>query len=142
VNFQVCVDANLIFAIIFDEPRKAIVQRRMLDWESNGVQLIAPTLFAYEVTSVIRNRVHRGLATPAVGLLWLNEVFSLKVQLHYDLELHMRAWQLAEQLGLPAAYDAHYLALAQMRGCDLWTADQRLYNSAKSQFPAIHFVGE
>jgi len=30
-----------------------------------------------------------------------------------------------------AAYDSFYLSLAEALGCHMWTADRRLYNSAR-----------
>lgn len=35
------------------------------------------------------------------------------------------AWALARRWNLPAAYDAAYLALAEVTGGELWTADRR-----------------
>jgi predicted nucleic acid-binding protein len=31
----------------------------------------------------------------------------------------------------PAIYDSYYLALAEQRGCDLWTADTKFFNAVK-----------
>ena len=44
--------------------------------------------------------------------------------------LHRRAMELAAQLRQDAAYDAYYLALAELLDCELWTADQRFYRAA------------
>jgi len=52
------------------------------------------------------------------------------------------AWQLAKQFDRPGAYDAAYLALAQLRGCELWTADERLYNAVSRELPWVKWVGE
>jgi predicted nucleic acid-binding protein len=37
-----------------------------------------------------------------------------------------------------AAYDSYYLALAESRACELWTADRRLFNAAN--VPWVHLV--
>ena len=41
-----------------------------------------------------------------------------------------------------ATYDSHYLALAEHLDCRFWTADERLYNAAKDQFPRIRWLGD
>jgi predicted nucleic acid-binding protein len=43
---------------------------------------------------------------------------------------------------MPAVYDTHYLALADILGCDLWTADERFFNSVKEQQPRVKWLGE
>jgi predicted nucleic acid-binding protein len=42
-----------------------------------------------------------------------------------------RAWALAVELDSPTTYDAVYLAAAELRRCELWTADERLANAAR-----------
>jgi len=54
----------------------------------------------------------------------------------------MRAFELAARFRRPAAYDAHYLALADYLECPLWTADQRLYNAVRADFPRIRWLGD
>ncbi len=51
---------------------------------------------------------------------------ALPISTDTDKELHRQAFDLAEQLHLPAAYDAHYLALAKSQDAEFWTLDQRL----------------
>ena len=40
--------------------------------------------------------------------------------------------ELAWELHQPAAYDAHYLALAEILDCEMWTADDRFFRAASS----------
>jgi len=54
--------------------------------------------------------------------------------------LHRRALQLAEALSLPAAYDAHYLALAERVGAEFWTTDRRLANKVREALPWVHLL--
>ena len=42
-----------------------------------------------------------------------------------------RAWSLAEELRLPYIYGTTCLALAELRGCEFWTADRRLVNACE-----------
>lgn len=56
--------------------------------------------------------------------------------------LHGRALELASELGQGAAYDAHYLALAEALDCELWTADERFRRAASPGFPFVHALSE
>jgi predicted nucleic acid-binding protein len=47
-----------------------------------------------------------------------------------------------ERFALPSAYDdAHYLALAESRQCECWTADERLWDTVKNGLSWVHWVG-
>ncbi len=48
----------------------------------------------------------------------------------------------ADALGLPATYDAHYLALAEHLGCELWTDDQRLLRQVATSLPFVRWIGD
>lgn len=63
------------------------------------------------------------------------------VQLYFDNELLKRAYDLAEQLNRPAAYDAQYLALAERLGCDFWTADEKLFNAVGASLTWVRWLG-
>jgi predicted nucleic acid-binding protein len=54
----------------------------------------------------------------------------------------MRALMLADTLGLSAAYDMHYLALAEAIGCELWTADAKFHRQAQPHFANVHLLDE
>ena len=49
---------------------------------------------------------------------------------------------LADALDLPATYDAHYLALAEHLGCELWTDDQRLIRHVATSLPFVRWIGD
>jgi len=49
---------------------------------------------------------------------------------------------LATHFNRPTAYDAHYLALAEMLGCEFWTADRRLYNAVKEELPWVKWLSD
>ena len=53
-----------------------------------------------------------------------------------------RALELAYRFGLPATYDANFLALAEREECELWTADMRLWNSVKGKLLWVHSLSD
>jgi len=57
-------------------------------------------------------------------------------------DLHVRASEMARRLNHPAAYDAHYLALAEMYTCPFWTADERLFNAVHEALNWVHWLGD
>lgn len=56
-------------------------------------------------------------------------------------DLHERAWNLAAEPNRPTAYDAPYLALAEILVCEFWTADKRLYQAVQSRLPWVCWLG-
>jgi len=52
-----------------------------------------------------------------------------------------RAWEIAAEFGASTVYDATYLALAELRGCEFWTADQRLFNQVKDKLSFVKYLG-
>jgi predicted nucleic acid-binding protein len=58
------------------------------------------------------------------------------------LELDYLALRWAARLGHTVAYDAHYLALAELLGCDFWTADRPLAAAARVQVPWVHTIDQ
>ena len=111
-------------------------------WAHQGVQLVAPYLIPVEVAnSLFRKVAHRELSSDTATLL-LDRLIDIGVGLREPRGLHIRAMDLAAQLRQPAVYDSHYLALAQILDCDLWTADERFFRAAAGQFPSLHWIGE
>jgi predicted nucleic acid-binding protein len=54
--------------------------------------------------------------------------------IHPDLTLIQRALAWSQRLQRASTYDSFNLALAEDRGCDLWTADSPLSNAARQQW--------
>jgi predicted nucleic acid-binding protein len=44
------------------------------------------------------------------------------------------------RFSLPAAYDAHYLALAAQLGGEFWTADAKLAGVVQAELPWVRLV--
>jgi len=137
----VCVDANLILKLVLNEPDSHVARALWQSWEGEPISLIAPPLWLYEVTSVIRNRVHRNKLAPEHEQAIIATLHQLPIELLNPAGLHWRAWELARQFNRPAAYDSHYLALAELHDCPFWTADQRLYNTVRSELSWVQWLG-
>jgi predicted nucleic acid-binding protein len=137
----ICIDASLALKLVLAEPDSPAARCLWAEWEEQEVDVVSPSLWAYEVTSVIRNKVHRGKITSDEGERAFATIHKLGVRLIVPPDLHERAWEIAKRLNRPAAYDAHYLTLAQTLDCEFWTADERLYNAVKDQLPWVRWLG-
>ncbi len=137
MNSQVCVDASLALKLVLVEPDSTVAHQLWEAWTSAKVEVVAPPLFAFEGTSVICSKTYRGLVPPEEAELMFKALHLLGVRLLYPDGLHQRAWELARRFNRPQAYDSHYLALAEMLGLELWTADERLYNAVKDALPWV-----
>jgi predicted nucleic acid-binding protein len=114
----VVVDASALAALLFGEPEAEEVVARLGERD-----LLAPTLLPYEVGSV--------------GLKKLNRYRSQRAAIRQGMELFTRLGvrqievpvvavvELAELKGL-TVYDAAYLWLARVLGCELVTLDRAL----------------
>jgi predicted nucleic acid-binding protein len=72
----------------------------------------------------------------------LQAALAMPLQLHGDPALHLSALAMAERFALPAAYDAHYLALAERLGAEFWTGDGRLARTVRPALSWVHLAGE
>jgi predicted nucleic acid-binding protein len=135
----VCVDANLVIRLVAD-PTDRAVQRLWVQWESEHKRLAAPTLLYYEVANVLYRYQKLGYLSASSVQLALKAALALPLELYGEPDLHWRALALAEQFSLPAAYDAHYLALAELLEGEFWTADGRLARKVQRGLPWVHLV--
>lgn len=142
MSSQVCIDANLALKLVLVEKDSSKAQYLWDTWVDADVEIVAPPLLAFEGTSVIRNKMYRGLAPPNEAELMFKTFHLLGVRLLYPYGLHQKAWELSQQFNRPQAYDSHYLALAEILGLELWTADERLYNAVKHELSWVKWLGD
>ena len=69
-------------------------------------------------------------------------LLSSGIELREIPQIHVRALELAGELGQGAVYDSHYMALAESLGCDLWTADERFFRAATRESFAVNWIGD
>jgi predicted nucleic acid-binding protein len=138
----VVIDASL--AVMWAIPENYSVQALRLaeTWGEEETRLLAPCLLLTEVTNALFKRIVRKEMDLAKVLEALEVILAFGIEIHEEAGLHTLAIELSLQLGQPATYDDHYLALALMQDSLLWTGDRRFYQAARKPFPQVHWVGE
>ena len=142
VNGSVVVDASLAAKWLVEEDDSDKAHAVPESWVAQDITRIAPHLLPFEVANAIHRRVVRGELNVADSIRMMARLLASRLELHEPPGLHIRALQLASQLNQNAAYDAHYLALAESFGCELWTADERFYRAASSSVDNVRWLGD
>jgi predicted nucleic acid-binding protein len=137
----VVVDASL--AAMWAMPERFSTRALALagQWAKEETRLIAPYLLLTEVTNAFYKRILRGEMSLSSATAALEVVFEFAIEIREEPGLHSRAIELSYQLKRPNTYDCHYLALAENYRCDLWTGDERFFNSVTKTFSRVKWVG-
>ncbi len=145
---MICVDASVAARWVFEEEHYREARALYRDALTASERVVAPPLLPIEVTNIVRRR-RRRVKPPAQQPLSLAEAresldhfLAFVIELSLPSQLHRRALELAEAPGLPAVYDAYYVALAQMLGCEFWTADRNLVGAVQDRLPFVRWIGD
>ena len=142
MNGSVVVDASLAVKWLVEEEDSGKAHAVLQSWVARDVTRIAPHLLPFEVANALHRRVLRGELSVGDSARMIARLLDSRLELHQPPGLHSKALHLASQLKQNAAYDAHYLALAEGLGCELWTADERFYRAASPSMGNVRWLGE
>ena len=133
----IVTDANLwLHAAIPNYDYHAQARSLLTDCLASGVQLLAPVLWEAETDSslnVARRARHINAAAAKVAFQWID---AAPVDILHHPNARALARSIAEAIGTPRVYDATYAALAHLRACPFWTADERFYNAVQNALVA------
>jgi predicted nucleic acid-binding protein len=116
----IVVDASAMVEWLLQLPRADAVERELLDPEGG---LHAPHLLDVEVAQVMRRLAASRTIAPARGREVLDDLASLDLVRHGHDVLLPAIWRLRANL---SAYDAAYVALAEVLAAPLVTLDAAL----------------
>ena len=140
---RVVVDASVAFKWIFPEEHSGEARSLLNQWINNHTTILVPAWFMFEIVNILYKHIRRNALTLQAAFLLIEEMQNIGIQIpEYDQGLHNRALELTIEFRLNAAYDAHYMALAERMNCDLWTADERLWNSVRTALGWVRWIGE
>ena len=141
-NYSVCIDANIVINALVPGPFSNRAIDLVDQWGRRQITLLAPSLLAFEVTSALRRMVYQKVLFPEHGDAAFAAFRHMAIRFSTRSEIFRQAWQLAKELDRPRAYDMAYLAVARLNHCDLWTADERLFNVAQPVYPWVRWIAE
>jgi predicted nucleic acid-binding protein len=120
----IVVDASALVELILRTPTGAAIEQRIV---SSAETLHAPHLIDIETTHVLRRYVAKGIIDAKRGREAIDDVASLSLRRYGHVGLLPRVWEMRDNL---TAYDAVYVALAEVLNATLLTCDRRLAAAA------------
>lgn len=134
------VDASVILMAFFPDERGQTQAQALIQAHALGtIELRGPTLLSYEVTNAALQAIRRQRITLEIAEDILTAFEDLvipfeEVAPHQTLAMAHRYDR--------SAYDATYLALAEVRKTEFITGDQRLYNAVSQRLPWVLWIGD
>jgi predicted nucleic acid-binding protein len=140
----VAVDASIVIKWVLEESDSNVAEALLAEWIDQGKVILAPELLAYEVANTLYQKVRKGAIAFDRANLALSKALGTGLELECieDTVLSTKAIELANRFNLPAVYDAHYLALAEHKGCELWTADTRLWKTVSGKLGWVRLMSD
>jgi predicted nucleic acid-binding protein len=123
----IVLDASAVLEWLLRSQIGATVERRMF---SLSTTLHAPHLLDIEVAQVLRRYVLAGWLTQARAGEAIEDLIALPVNRYAHDLLLGRIWELRNNL---SAYDAAYVALAELLDAPVITCDRRIANAPGSR---------
>ncbi len=117
---MIVVDASVLANVVGDD---GVDGRRVRAELRSAQDAAAPDLVDVETVAVLRKRWLAGTISARRFQTAIAGLESLAVQRYPTLPFMRRAYELRSNV---TAYDASYVALAEVLGCELLTADRRL----------------
>jgi predicted nucleic acid-binding protein len=134
------IDAGVGYALCTQTGTFVTLRAEFATQVRQGTRLFAPTIWQFEVTSILTKSVHFRQLSELSARQALSLSGELSIQfIQPDQELVTQAFDWTLRLKRAAAYDSFYLALSRRLGCDLWTMDRRLANAVAE--PWVRHVG-
>lgn len=117
---MIVVDASVLANVVGDDAGAGSAARGKL---RHGDDLAAPDLVDVETVAVLRKRWFAGAISDERFAEAVEDLERLDLERVPVLRLMRRAYELRANI---SAYDACYVALAELLDCELLTADERL----------------
>ena len=117
---MIVVDASVLANVVGDDGPDGRRARREVRAAGD---LAAPDLVDVETVAVLRKRWLAGMIADARFSAAVRDLEDIELDRYPALRFMRRAWELRANV---TPYETTYVALAEVLGCELWTADQRL----------------
>lgn len=130
---MIVIDASAVFDLAIASPVGNEISDRLA---AQDATLVAPELVDLEILQTMRRYVRAGKFDTVRARLALQNFDDLSIMRFSHAPLQARIWSLRDNL---TAYDAAYVALAELLEAPLWTRDEK-YRSVPGHGIAIEVL--
>jgi predicted nucleic acid-binding protein len=135
------IDASVAIKwLVQGEPYRHKARQLLREARARGIALIGPPLLVYEVESNLQHRLHGGRITLAAANAALGNFYTVGMQIETHPDMVRRARGIARLYHQDRIYDSLYAALAELRGCEFWTADGAFFHAVTSGLPFVKYL--
>jgi predicted nucleic acid-binding protein len=135
------VDASVAIKwVVKGEPFRNKARHLLREARSSGIALIGPPLLVYEVESTLQRRLYFNRATTEAVDASVRAFYAVGVRIVIHRDMVQRAREVARQFHQERIYDSLYAALAELRGCEFWTADKVFYDAVRTGLPFVRYL--
>lgn len=128
------IDASVAVKwVMKGEPYRKQARKLLKDALLQGITLLSPPLFESETESVIQEELALGRVSVEDADRAISALDRVGVKIVHDSRVKERARRIARQFNQRRVYDATYAALAELRGCEFWTADKAFFDTVKTK---------
>lgn len=136
-----CIDACVAIKWVVKGEPWCVKARKLLQHSvANKFILIAPPLVEYEIESIFQKQLQRGEKTIDEVDTAIDKLSKIEISICTHPDMVKRARVIARQFNQLNVYDSLYAALADLRGCDLWTADKAFYEAVKEGLTFVKYL--
>ena len=121
---MIVVDASALIDVLLNTSAGGRVAGRLFDASET---LHAPHLIDVEIAQVLRRHLRTGDLDPSRGAAAIEDLMAFPITRYPHSSLLPRIWELRNNV---TAYDAAYIALAEVLAAPLLTRDARLARAA------------
>ena len=137
-----CIDASVVVKWLVEEVDRDQALRLYENVPLRGGVFVAPAHVLGEASSAIYKRVRQGDMVLQDALRLVDDGQALPILAMSPPGLHRRAFEIAAQFQLKWIYDAFYVGLAEIVGCDLWTADEALHQAVRGAHTNVRLLAD
>jgi predicted nucleic acid-binding protein len=127
----------LFFPEVHTETARALVA----DAAAAGEAVLGPRALMVEFVNIARRKMRLEKLSMRDAAVALDGFLALPVEYRDDIEIYRQALILTERYSL-SGFDAQYVALAQLAGCELWVDDERLLGALRGRLRFVRRLAD